>query len=120
MNDYGKHEPAREPNDLGRFFIERASAGDAEGLAALYEPDAVLVLPDGRTAMGCDAIRAFYAQLLSTRRDFGGGEQRPALRNGNLALTSTRTATGRVTAEVARQQADGSWLWVIDQPAIAG
>ncbi|HLW58288.1 MAG TPA: hypothetical protein VKV57_00005 [bacterium] len=41
-------------------------------------------------------------------------EQRPALRCGDLALTSTRFAGG-VTAEVARRQPDGTWLWVIDQ-----
>ena len=35
-------EPAAQPEDITRLFVERANAGDAEGLAALYEPDAVL------------------------------------------------------------------------------
>jgi ketosteroid isomerase-like protein len=87
MSSSGTREPAREPNDLARFFIERANAGDAEGLA-LYEPDAVLALPDGRTAVGREAIREFYARLLSTGRKFEAGVQRPALRQGGLALTS--------------------------------
>jgi hypothetical protein len=26
------HEPAKEPEALGRFFVERANAGDVEGL----------------------------------------------------------------------------------------
>jgi hypothetical protein len=43
----------------------------------------------------------------------------PALRFGDLALTSTRFAGG-ATAEVARRQPDGSWLWVIDQPRVVG
>ena len=30
----------------------------------------------------------------------------------NLALTSTRLPNGIVTAEVARKQSDGTWLWV--------
>jgi hypothetical protein len=38
-------EQAREPEDLSDFFIERANAGDVEGLVALYEPDAVLAFP---------------------------------------------------------------------------
>ncbi len=120
MSSTPNREPAREPEDLARLFVLRASAGDADGLAALYEPDAVLSLPDGQTAVGRPAIRDFYARLLTTRRNFGGGEQRPAMRRGDLALTSTRTANGRVTAEVARRQADGSWLWAIDQPNISG
>ena len=40
-------EVAHDPEDLARLFLARANAGDAEGLAALYEPDAVLVGPDG-------------------------------------------------------------------------
>jgi hypothetical protein len=37
-----KHqEPAVQPDDLARFFVERANAGDVDGLVALYEPDAV-------------------------------------------------------------------------------
>lgn len=33
-------EKAREPEDLTRLFVERSNAGDAEGVAELYEPDA--------------------------------------------------------------------------------
>lgn len=47
------------------------------------------------------------------------GESQPALRSGDLALTSTRF-DGGATAEVARRQPDGTWLWVIDQPRIFG
>ena len=57
---------AREPEDLGRFFVERANAGDADGLAALYEPDAVLAGPGGQVLQGAQAIRSFYAGLLKT------------------------------------------------------
>jgi hypothetical protein len=35
--------------------------------------------------------------------------------SGDLALTSTRLPDGTVTAGVARRQADGTWLWVIDK-----
>ena len=35
--------------------------------------------------------------------------------SGDLALTATRLPDGAVTAEVARRQADGTWLWVIDK-----
>jgi hypothetical protein len=56
---------------------------------------------------------------MSIRRTFQEGEQRSAIRRGDLALTFSRLASGTVTAEVARRQADGSWLWAIDQPAIS-
>ena len=62
------------------------------------------------------------ACLLAAGRTFDLGEQRPAMRRENLALASTRLPNGpngNVTAEVARKQIDGTWLWVIDQPSIS-
>lgn len=112
-------EPALEPEDLARFFVSRANAGDVEGLVALYEPDAVLAGANGQTMVGTEAIRRFFAELLIDRPQFEPGEQSPALRWGDLALTTSRLTNGTVTAEVARRQPDGTWLWTIDQPAIA-
>jgi ketosteroid isomerase-like protein len=97
----------------------RANAGDVDGLVALYEPEAILAGPAGQIMRGRDAIGRFYAELLADRPAFQAGDQRPALRHGSLALTSSRLVNGIVTAEVARQQPDGTWLWAIDQPIIA-
>jgi ketosteroid isomerase-like protein len=111
-------EPAAEPEDLGRYFIERANAGDVEGLVALYEPGAVLAFPAGRLTAGHDEIRTVYAELLAGKPSFSSAGQQPAIRNGDLALTSTRLPGGGATVEIARRQPDGSWRWVIDQPAL--
>jgi ketosteroid isomerase-like protein len=110
---------AREPEDLARLFVERANAGDAAGLAELYEPDAVLGFPPGRQTVGQDAIRAVCEKLVASGQRFEVEEPLPTLRVGDLALTSTRPADntgGRV--QVARRQADGSWLRVIDRPEL--
>ena len=40
---------------------------------ALYEPGAVLALPDGGTATGADAIRQFYEELLANKPTFVPG-----------------------------------------------
>jgi ketosteroid isomerase-like protein len=106
-----------QPEDLGRYFLERANAGDVEGLVALYEPGAVLASPSGRLSTGHDEIRRVYAELLADRPSFSSAGQQPVIRNGDLALTSTRLPGGGATVEVARRQPDGSWRWVIDQPA---
>lgn len=110
-------EPARRPEDLSRFFVERANAGDVEGLVTLYEPDAVLALPTGDAARGEQAIRGAFQQMLTGQPVFTAGPRRPALRNGELALTWTRLTDG-ATAEIARRQPDGTWLWTVDQPYI--
>jgi ketosteroid isomerase-like protein len=110
-------EPARRPEDLSDFFLERANAGDVEGLVALYEPGAVLAFPPGSVSVGHDEIRKAYTDLLATGPVFTSGGQRPPLRNGDLAITSTSLPGGGTTVEVARRQPDGTWLWAIDQDA---
>jgi ketosteroid isomerase-like protein len=120
MSDSGERERAVQPEDLSRLFVERANAGDVDGLVALYEPDAVLAFPPGQLTTGSQAIRLVYERLLADRPTFTAGEQRPALRNGDLALTSTLLVGGGATVEVARRQPDGTWLWVIDQPNVLG
>jgi hypothetical protein len=82
----GEREPAEQPNDLGRLFLERANASDVDGLVALYHPGAVLALPPGQVTTGSQAIRHAYQRLLSDRPTFAAGEQQPALRFGDLAL----------------------------------
>jgi len=88
----------------------------------------VLANPPGRVTVGIEAIRGVYEQLLATRPAFIG-DVLPAIRVGDLALTSAQFATtaagpdGSITvraasAEVARRQLDGTWLWMIDQPNV--
>jgi len=118
MTTTDNHVPAYQPEDLGEFFIQRANDGDVEGLVALYEPDAVLAFPPGRVSVGREEIRKAYIDLVADRPVFRSGGQRPALRNGGLAITSTRLPSGGTTVEVARRQPDGTWLWAIDQPSL--
>lgn len=82
-------------------------------------PNAVLALPDGELATGAHEIRRAYERVVADRPTFIPGAQRPTLLSEDLALTSSRLASGAVTVEVACRQADGTWLWVIDQPNVA-
>ena len=112
------HEPAKSPGDLEIFFLSRANDGDVEGLVALYEPNAVLVTGDGKLVTGTQAIRDFYSDLLSSHPKFTPGVPAPVIQSGDIALTSSSLPNGDTTAEIARRQPDGTWLWTVDQPAI--
>ena len=46
-------------------------------------------------------------------------ETPPPLRNGALAMTFARLPNGAFSVELAREQADGTWLWAIDQLNLA-
>ena len=120
MSDLTGRKPIHDPQELERQLVLRENAGDVRGMTALFAPDAVIELNDGRLVRGRDAIQAFFQNLQITGigpegRRFKLGEQRPALIGGDLALTSTRSIDGDITSEVARRQDDGTWLWVLDR-----
>ena len=112
------HKPAMEPNDLEKFFVERANAGDVEGLVALYEPNAIVEYAEGKVAIGLNQIREFFIKFVADRPQLDQSVQVEALCSGDIALTSSQLSNGDITAEVARRQPDGNWLWVIDQFSI--
>ena len=113
------NENAQTPEDLTRLFVERANAGDAAGIAELYEPEAVMAYPPGEVTIGRDAIRALWEQVLAKAPAFEPEEPLPTLISGDLALTTTIARDGAgVRAQVVRRQADGTWLRLLDQPEI--
>ena len=107
---------ATSPDALFRLFVERANARDLDGLMDLYEPDAIMILGPGQQVVGQDAIRAALGQMLEGNTQFSAEGQRPTIVAGDLAITTAQLGPDMVTAEVARQQMDGTWLWVIDNP----
>jgi ketosteroid isomerase-like protein len=115
MTDRTEH--AHEPEDLTRLFVERANAGDAAGVAALYEHNAVMAYPPGDQTVGRDAIRRLWEKILAGRPHFEPEAPLPTLIAGELALTATAPRDGAgARAQVARRQPDGTWLRVLDQP----
>jgi ketosteroid isomerase-like protein len=110
---------AYDPQHLECLLVSRENAGDVDGMIALYEPQAVLDSGEGQLICGRERIREFYSELVAAGRKFEMGEQRAAMVSGELALTSTLLPDGTVTAEVARRQNDGTWLWVIDRFSIS-
>ncbi|HEX6222291.1 MAG TPA: nuclear transport factor 2 family protein [Acidimicrobiia bacterium] len=116
---------ASTPEQIHREFESAFNAGDMDGLLALYEPDAALIAQPGALAEGPDEIKPALQAFL----DLGGTitlDTKVVVTVGDLAYMSNRwslTGTGpdgepldmgAVTAEVARRQADGSWVYVID------
>jgi uncharacterized protein (TIGR02246 family) len=113
------------PEQLHRQFEEAFNAGDLDALVALYEPDAALIPQPGVVVHGHDEIGPALQGFL----DLGGTmtlDTKSSVVVGDLAYLINRwslTGTdpdgnpiemGSLTAELARQQADGSWRFVID------
>ena len=118
--------PTTEPEQMHGLFEQAFNAGDIDALMALYEPDAALIPQPGAIAEGPAAIHEALRWFL----DRGGRislETKLVLRVFDLAYLANRWALtggtmpdgspaelGATTAEVARLQPDGRWLYVID------
>jgi len=116
--------PATSPEQLHREFEAAFNASDLNALLALYEPDAVLIPQPGVVARGLDEIGPALQQFL----DLGAQiviDTKTVLTVGDLAYLTNRWSltgmgpdgpidVGAVTAETARRQDDGKWLYVID------
>jgi ketosteroid isomerase-like protein len=110
-------EKAMRPEDLTRLFVERSNAGDPDGVAALYEQDAVMAYPPGGQTVGRAAIRDLWASVLEHGPHFELEDPLPTLVSDGIALTSTAPKDGAgARAQVVRRQPDGSWLRLLDYP----
>jgi ketosteroid isomerase-like protein len=110
---------AMQPEEVTRLVAERLNAGDAAGMAALYEPQAVLAYPPDQPVTGREAIQASCQQMADGGATFAVETPLPTVRFEDLALTSTRLADNiGVRVQVPRRQPDGSWLRIMDRPEV--
>ena len=110
---------ATRPEELTGLFVAAANAGDAAGVAALYEEQAVMAYPPGGETVGREAIRALWEKVLAAGPHFEPEEPLPALVSGDIALTATVARDGAgARAQVVRSQGDGTWLRLLDLPEI--
>src|SRR5215469_7384019 len=111
-------QKAQTPEEITDLFVQRLNERDADGMAELYAPDAVLAYPPGQTTVGRDAIRQVLAQFAAhAALPVPQEESLPAIHYGDLALASTPAKDGAgLRIQVAQRQPDGSWLRIIDRP----
>ena len=119
--------PTKSPETTVREFFRMFNEGNIEAVLALYEPTATLMAQPGQVAEGVAAIRAALNALLSMKPILAMGRYKLVVA-GDLALSLARwtlKGTGPdgkavqmegTTSDVLRRQADGRWLFVIDNP----
>jgi uncharacterized protein (TIGR02246 family) len=113
--------PASTPQEVHPLFERAFNLGDLEAILALYEPGTVLVT-GGKPVTGHDGIRDAFSMFLAsgarmklgTRTVIESGEGLAVL-HGAWSLGPPSSTQG-LSTEVVRRQADGSWMFVIDNP----
>jgi ketosteroid isomerase-like protein len=97
--------------------VRRSNTSHSETAQALYEERAVMAYPPGQLTVGRDAIRLLWEKVLEKAPHFEAEDSLPTLTSGDIALTATAPKDGAgARAQVARRQADGTWLRLLDQP----
>lgn len=122
------NEQAGTPARLMTLFAERAATGNAAGLVALYEPEAVFEPELGVVLRGLDEIGAALTGLAEMRPRIEYSGDPDVVIVDDIAIVSnswtmtvelpdgTRHREGGISADVLRRQPDGTWLVLIDQP----
>ena len=120
--------PARAPEDMAGLLVELFNAGDLDGIAALYEPKALMVAEPGRVVSGQAQIRDVYEKFMAGKGQLAITPRQVLVLEGDVALLydswqitgtnpdgSPMSASGS-SAMVLRRQPDGTWLYVVDDP----
>ena len=111
----------QSPEDICRRFKLAMADGDLDAVLAVYDPEAVIVNRSGEVLKGRAGLKQELAPLVAAKPRFDY-DIRLIAEGGDIALMHTAwTVSGPETLqvhaiEVARRQADGSWLWLIGDP----
>jgi uncharacterized protein (TIGR02246 family) len=122
---------AKTPEDVDHLFEKHVNAGDLDGVLALYEPGATLVLPEGDLT-GTAAFHDSTKQMLAARLQLQMKVTKVVRVGEDLAVLyndwtgSMNGSDGQPMAmagkaiEVVRRQADGTWRFIVDDPWARG
>src|SRR5512143_296462 len=75
-------------------YVEASRAGDAHGLAQLYDEHAILLPPDGEPVEGRDPIEAYWKRGAAWRIPSAAGRCRLPTRNPPIPASSSSAGSG--------------------------
>lgn len=122
--------PGKTPEETDRSVARAIAQRDIEGLLDLFEPEALFIDPgSGAELRGLEQIREAVAGMFESNPTIEENRPPKVWVAGDLALVLSgwsMEATGPdgerlrqagTATDVMRRQADGTWRYVIDNPA---
>ena len=117
------------PEEVLNSVTEGINAGDLDSLMTLYEADACFATQPGQLAKSLETIRQSLRGFTDIKKGKFDLKVKRVLQASDLALVISEwsfSGTGpdgnpvniaaKKSTEVLRQQADGTWRFVIDNP----
>lgn len=110
------------PHEINKTFANAFNTGDINNLMLLYEEKAILRIDGDNTFTGIRAIEIELRKLLTIPGKMFS-HNNFCIEYGDIALlradysivdSNGTTILSGSSAEVVRQQSDGSWLYIID------
>ncbi|HKA42930.1 MAG TPA: nuclear transport factor 2 family protein [Burkholderiales bacterium] len=116
-----------QPIETVNRLTDALNRGDLEAAAALYEPNAVLVVQPGELARGSHELRTALGRFIALRPTLRAQAQHVveadaiAMYIGRWTLQGTDPAgqpvsMGGESSDILRRQPDGRWLIAVDNP----
>ena len=115
------------PNEFLISYVKKFNSGDISSLISLYETEACFVSQEGEVVKGIENVRQHLQNFINMN---GRIESKVigVVQTNDIALVNTEwsfngsgpdgkavTITGKAT-DVLRQQSDGTWRILIDNP----
>lgn len=119
---------AAEPREVHPLWVAAFNAGDLDRLMEFFEPEACFVSKSGRVAAGAAAVRDAYRRTLANKPHMELEVRKVLPAGPGLALVIVPFTQKAVTADgeakvwtgiatdIVRQQSDGTWRLVLDNP----
>ena len=115
------------PKELLSSYVEKFNARDLSSLIDMYETDACFAIQPGQVINGLNNIRQSLQDFFNMNGNLES-KVKKIIQTSNLALVNTEWSfkgtgpdgkpvniSGRAT-DVLRQQSDGTWRIIIDNP----
>ncbi|KQL46855.1 hypothetical protein AN963_18350 [Brevibacillus choshinensis] len=127
MTDLIHQHLVMNPEDMNTAFARAYNSGDIDNLLALYEPNGILMSPQGSPDEGIQNIRKTLNDLLNLRGTMNSNNvycipfENIALLRANFTLNGFDASGNDMqvkghTSEIVRRQPDGRWLYIVDHP----
>jgi uncharacterized protein (TIGR02246 family) len=118
---------ARTPEEMDSEWAEAFNAGDGAAVLALYEPGAAFVVPTGDVIEGHEALTQVLGGFLAlkpridlrTKQVVRAGDTAIVYSSWTLSATAPDGTALEMSGEptvVLREQPDGTWRFLIDDP----